>query len=87
MEDSRVTHYWDEHAFVGSAFAQHIENLQSPVWDIWMLFAPGVEWGSEAPPKPTWWEHQLNVLNHLPERRLDPDRLAAKALEISRKGD
>ena len=83
MEDERALHYWDEHAFVGSAFVPYIENLQPPVWDVWMLFAPGVTWEEEGPPEPDWWEHQLTVLSHLPERRLDPDRFAAKALELS----
>ena len=83
MEDERVAHYWDEHAFVGTAFAPHIENLQPPVWDVWMLFAPVTVWDGNEPPEPDWWEHQLTVLSHRPELRLDPDRFAAKALELS----
>ena len=83
MEDERALHFWDEHAFVGTAFAPYIERLQPPVWDIWMLFAPGVTWEEEEPPIPDWWEHQLTVLSHLPDRRLDPVRFASKALELS----
>lgn len=83
MGDERARHYWDRHAYVGTAFAPYIENLPPPAWDVWMLFAPGTIWEEERPPEPDWWEHQLTFLSHLPDRRLDPDRFAAKALELS----
>ena len=38
----------------------------------------------EDPPVPDWWQQQLTVLSHVPERRLDPERFAAKALELSK---
>lgn len=84
MADPRAEHYWDGEDRVGAAFAPHIDDLQSPAWDVWMLFAPGVRWDGEAPPAPSHWEHQLGVLRHLPERRLDPERFAAKAVELRR---
>ncbi len=83
MRDPRVAHYWDPDQRVGTAFQPHIADLGSPAWDVWMLFAPGVLWEGEAPPQPTWWEHQLTGLG-LEELRLDPDRFAAKAVAMSR---
>lgn len=44
-----------------------------------MLFGPAAIWGEHAP-RPDWWEHQLGGLP--PERRLDFDRFAEKALGL-----
>lgn len=86
MADPRVEHYWDGEDRVGSAFTPHIAGLEIPAWDVWMLFAPGVRWEGEVPPEPTAWEHQLPHLRHLPDRRLDPERFAATAVELARAG-
>lgn len=86
MEDPRVIHYWDQGALVGTAFQGHIENLGSPAWDVWALFAAGVTWEGETPPEWDWWEHQLSALD-LPELRLDPPRFASKALELSKQSE
>ena len=82
MEDARVTHYWDADRVVGSAFQQHIDDLDSPAWDVWMLFAPGIVWEGDGPPAPTWWEHQLSGLKDHADRRLDADRFAQKAIDM-----
>jgi len=81
MQDARASHYWDPKKRVGAAFQRHIADLSSPAWDVWMLFAPGILWEGETPPAPTWWEHQLGGLDE--SLRLDPDRFARKALEMS----
>jgi hypothetical protein len=84
MPDERAAHYWDPDRLVGIAFQPHIPDLEFPAWDVWMLFAPGVTWGERAPPPaPTWWEHQLGRLTQHSELRLDPDRFARKAVELS----
>ena len=85
MDDARASHYWDPENRVGTAFQRHIANLSSPAWDVWMLFAPGVVWQDDIPPAPTWWEHQLGGLD--PDLRLDPDRFARKAVELSTAAD
>lgn len=87
MEDERAAHYWDPERRVGTAFQQHIAGMNSPAWDVWMLFEPGVLWEGEAPPAPTWWEHQLSALGDYRDLRLDPDRFARKALEMSGPAD
>jgi hypothetical protein len=87
MEDERAAHYWDPERQVGAAFQRHIANLSSPAWDVWMLFAPGILWEDEIPPAPTWWEHQLSDLQDYADLRLDPDRFARKALEMSTLAD
>ena len=74
----------DAENLVGTAFQDHI-GLESPAWDVWMLFAPGVVWEGDLPPEPTWWEHQLGGLN--PDLKLDPDRFARKAVELSEVSD
>ncbi len=83
MDDQRAAHYWDPERLVGVAYQQHIANLSSPAWDVWMLYEPGVLWEGEAPPQPTWWEHQLSRLEGHDDRWLAPDRFARKALEMS----
>ena len=87
MQDERVAHYWDPDLRVGAAYQRHIADLESPAWDVWMLFAPGVVWDEETPPAPTWWEHQLSGLKDYSDLRLDPDRFARKALEMSAAAD
>ena len=81
MRDERAAHYWDPDKRAGKAFRKHIANMRSPAWDVWMLFAPEVTWERRTPPEPTWWEHQLGGLDR--SLKLDPDRFARKALEMS----
>ena len=81
MQDAKASHYWDPNKRVGTAFQKHIANMNSPAWDVWMLFAPEVTWERRTPPAPTWWEHQLGGLDR--SLKLDPDRFARKALEMS----
>jgi hypothetical protein len=83
MEDERATHYWDPDQNIGAAFQHHIANVGSPAWDVWMLFAPGLVWGEEAPPPPTWWEHQLSAVEGYANLRRDTARFAQKAVELN----
>lgn len=79
MSDRRALHYWDGDRLVGRAFQAHL-GLPMPAWDVWLLFEPGIRWDGEQAPVPSWWEHQLRGMPS--ERRLDPDRFAAKAQEL-----
>ena len=87
MEDERVAHYWDPERRIGAAYQRHIADMSSPAWDVWMLYEPGVLWEEDAPPAPTWWEHQLGGLEDYADLRLDPGRFASKALEMSAPAD
>jgi hypothetical protein len=79
VSDRRALHYWDASQGVGKAF-QPVLGTPTPAWDVWMLFARGVRWEGNVPPRPTWWEHQLRGMPF--ERFLDPQRYARKAREL-----
>jgi hypothetical protein len=88
MDGPRVRHYWDGDQRVGKAVTPLIEGLDIPAWDVWMLYAPGATWGEGVAPAPDWWEHQLNALwDRRPDRRLEADRFAAKAEELTRSAE
>ena len=88
MRDARARHYWDGDRVLGTIY-QTLElgedrlRGHEPAWDVWLLFGPEARWppGGE-PPKPAWWEHQLQGMPG--ERRLDPERFAQKAAELGR---
>jgi hypothetical protein len=74
--DARVEHFTDLEARLGERFAPVLDLPEDALaWDAFLLFAPGVEW-DEAPPKPSFWMHQLD--RGPPARRLDADRFAAE---------
>lgn len=84
MLDPRVRHYWDGNDLAGSAFRPRFPGLSFPAWDVWMLFAPDATWDGVDPPAPSWWEHQLGVLqSSYPDRHLDATRFARKARELA----
>ncbi len=79
MQDPRVRHYWDADQHAGRAYQGYLD-MGSPAWDVWLLFPPGLRWDGEKAPEPGWWEHQLRGMP--PDRKLDPERFAAKAKEL-----
>ncbi|MGH9382312.1 MAG: hypothetical protein ACRD2Z_17135 [Thermoanaerobaculia bacterium] len=84
MSGPRVLHYWDGEKRVGAAIQAQVAGLDEPAWDFWMLYAPGVTWGTEEAPAPDWWEHRLwSLSNNYAERLLDARRFATKALELA----
>lgn len=76
VPDPRARHYWDGSMLVGSAY-QPLLGLPAAAWDTWMLFDRDAVWHGDTPPKPAWWEHQLNA--GPPELHLDPARFASHA--------
>ncbi len=79
-----VHHYWDGERRVGTAIQPYLAPLAIPAWDVWLLYAPGVEWPLSGAPKPDWWEHQLGALGKAyPVLVLDAPRFVAKARELS----
>ncbi len=61
IPDPRVTHYWDPENNLGTVYGGMLPLPfgKKLAWDIYFVYAPGVEWG-EQPPMPTEWMHQLS---------------------------
>jgi hypothetical protein len=76
IPDVRAHHYWDGEMLVGKLFQPQL-GLPKPAWDTWMLFDKDAAWGSDGPPHPAWWEHQLS--EGPLAWRLDPARFASHA--------
>lgn len=85
MDGPDVRHYWDGERRLGRQVSRRLGGLEDPAWDVWLLYRPGVLWEEgEDIPAPDWWEHQLRALmESRPERYLDAQRFAAKAVELS----
>jgi len=78
--DARVSHFVDLDTRLGERFGPVLDLPKDQLaWDAFLLFAPGVEWG-DAPPKPTFWMHQLN--RGPPALRLDAARLDAEVEKL-----
>jgi len=72
--DARVSHFVDLDTRLGERFGPVLDLPKGQLaWDAFLLFDAGVEWGA-APPRPTFWMHQLN--RGPPALRLDAERLA-----------
>jgi hypothetical protein len=85
MPDARARHYWDGGRVAGRAYQKlklggRTLDIGTEAWDVWLLFDSKARWTDSGPPEPRWWEHQLQGMP--PERRLDPERFAAKAAEL-----
>lgn len=85
MSDGRARHYWDGRHVVGRAYRKlelggRTLDIGTDAWDVWLLFDGKARWTESGPPEPAWWEHQLQGMPQ--ERRLDPERFAAKAAEL-----
>jgi hypothetical protein len=77
FKDPRVRSYWDPKRLIGKSLKSAIE-LPKPAplaWDVYLLFDGKAKW-EEAPPKPSFWMHQLAM----DDRLLDGERLR-KSLE------
>ena len=50
MTDPRVTHLWDEEKIVGQWFAEHVEDYDGIVWDIYYLYGSEADWATIPQP-------------------------------------
>ena len=83
FDDSRVSQYWDSKAETTRAFSSSLQ-INSPAWDVYLLFGPDAEW-KEQPPAPAFWMDQLGFEKGTP---FDADELAEHiraALDSNRK--
>lgn len=65
--DERVKDYWVGTSAVGRLFQSSIELTTEPAWDVYLVYAPGIVWDKDTPPKPSFFMHQLS--GRLPQDR------------------
>ena len=80
LPDPRVEHYWVGSQAIGEMFQEPINLKTEPAWDVYLVYAAGVEWNQETPPEPVYFQHQLG--GRLPgQYRLNGVKLAKKIEE------
>jgi len=68
LPDRRVTHFWEAQGELVEAYKTILPTKNSETgeyvkaWDVYLLFAPGIEW-KDRPPAPSFWMHQLYLLD------------------------
>ena len=68
IDDSRVTHYWDDDRDISDFFRDHAEELGLPsgqLWDAYLLFAPGATWEEIPIPLSAWGTPVVNERERL----------------------
>jgi hypothetical protein len=81
--DARVANYWAGGRQLGEAFQPAIDLRGEPAWDVYLVYAPGVAWEGDAPPRPEYFMHQLG--GRLPEALLlDGPKLAEEIRKLLR---
>ncbi|MEE8586017.1 MAG: hypothetical protein V3T83_14325, partial [Acidobacteriota bacterium] len=58
FEKFPVSHAWDPQRQFGHLCAKML-RLGAMAWDVYFLYAPGVQWEGAQPPQPSFWMHQL----------------------------
>lgn len=76
--DPRIGHFWDDRGIELTQFRAPLA-MTSDVWDVYLLYPPGVRWQGSTPPAPAFWMHQLQVLADGPVPALDGAVFAARA--------
>ena len=56
--DPRLVHFWDGDRALMNATAP-VLAIDVDCWDVYLLYDRDARWEGEAPPKPTFWMHQL----------------------------
>ena len=79
LPDSRVVHFWDDEKSLGTLYGRSLSlpNGGTLAWDVYFVFAPGVEWGVQ-PPMPTEWMDQVGKGS----RALDGEKLRESVLDL-----
>jgi hypothetical protein len=76
--DRRIVHYWDGGGLALTRFRAPLQ-MTADVWDVYLLYAPGVRWDGPVPPVPTYWMHQLEALQASAIPQLDGAVFASHA--------
>jgi hypothetical protein len=74
FRDKRVSYFLDPENETGKEW-QPVLKTPFLAWDVYLLYGPEVQWEKE-PPQPTFWMHQLGLVNSAP--RLDEETFTAK---------
>lgn len=53
-----VMQAWDSRRSVGEELQKTLK-LNTPAWDVYLVYEPGIRWEAETAPAPTFWMHQL----------------------------
>jgi hypothetical protein len=80
-DEWRALQFWDPSAESGKRIKKLFDlKIVNPAWDVYMLYPPGVKWGSDTP-APAYWMHQLTFMpGGADERRYGELRLETKRL-------
>lgn len=79
LPDRRVVHVWDGQGELVEAYKTILPTKNAETgeyvkaWDVYLLFAPGIEW-RDQPPAPSFWMHQLRSVD--PKNAFDSKALA-----------
>lgn len=65
LHGDRVTHFWAEDRWVGEALQEQV-GLESPAWDVFLLFPQGATWQG-SPPEARLMMHNLRGSDELPK--------------------
>ena len=62
--DRRSSHYWEDEGWPISTRLRPVLGLgpyrrETSVWDVYLLYGPGIVWADEYPPSPSDWTHNL----------------------------
>jgi hypothetical protein len=85
LPDQRVIHFWDAQGELVEAYKTILPTKNEETgeyikaWDVYLLFAPGIEW-KDQPPQPTFWMHQLYSVD--PKNAFDSRALATEVQRL-----
>jgi hypothetical protein len=80
--DARVAQQWDGNKAFGTLLSKTL-RLERTAWDVYLLYAPGVEWTGDAPPAPSFWMHQLRADTGADQKIcLDPKVFVGKVTDL-----
>ena len=81
LHDARIWQGWNGNKNVGDLFGAML-NLHATVWDVYLLYKPGIKWENQAPPRPTFWMHQLEGADPNLLLCADPTRLSTEVAKL-----
>jgi hypothetical protein len=77
VRDIRISQGWDSGRDVGKLFGATFD-LHEIAWDVYLIYEPGITWGGQQPPHPTFWMHQLAGTDPSLLLCADPGRLSTE---------